>query len=343
MTQNSNLITPTPKTRIGINGFGRIGRCTFKQFLADDRFEVAGVNDLAELDELAYLLKYDSVHGWYPRKVSTSGDRLVVDGLEIPFTQERDPTKLPWGDLGVDVVIESTGAMRSRSDSAGHLEAGASRVVISAPSDDADATFVFGVNDETYDPDSHFVVSNASCTTNCLAPVAKVLSDNFGVEHLMMTTIHAYTSSQSLMDMPTRKRRRGRAAALSIIPTTSGATKATALVIPELKGRMDGIAFRVPVEDGSVTDITAVLGREVTVDEVHSALGQAAEGRMKRVLRVTEEALVSRDIIGDPHSSIVDAESTMVLRGNVVKVVSWYDNEWGYSARMVDIAAVVAG
>jgi glyceraldehyde 3-phosphate dehydrogenase len=343
MTQNSNLITPTPKTRIGINGFGRIGRCTFKQFLATDRFEVAGVNDLAELDELAYLLKYDSVHGWYPRKVSTSGDRLVVDGDEIPFTQERDPAKLPWGDLGVDVVIESTGAMRSRSDSAGHLEAGASRVVISAPSDDADATFVFGVNDETYDPDSHFVVSNASCTTNCLAPVAKVLSDTFGVEHLMMTTIHAYTSSQSLMDMPTRKRRRGRAAALSIIPTTSGATKATALVIPELKGRMDGIAFRVPVEDGSVTDITAVLGREVTVDEVHSALDQAAEGRMKRVLRVTEEALVSRDIIGDPHSSIVDAESTMVLRGNVVKVVSWYDNEWGYSARMVDIAAVVAG
>jgi len=343
MTQNSNLITPTPKTRIGINGFGRIGRCTFKQFLADDRFEVAGVNDLAELDELAYLLKYDSVHGWYPRKVSTSGDRLVVDGIEIPFTQERDPAKLPWGDLGVDVVIESTGAMRSRSDSAGHLEAGASRVVISAPSDDADATFVFGVNDETYDPDSHFVVSNASCTTNCLAPVAKVLSDTFGVEHLMMTTIHAYTSSQSLMDMPTRKRRRGRAAALSIIPTTSGATKATALVIPELKGRMDGIAFRVPVEDGSVTDITAVLGREVTVDEVHSALGEVAEGRMKRVLRVTEEALVSRDIIGDPHSSIVDAESTMVLRGNVVKVVSWYDNEWGYSARMVDIAAVVAG
>jgi glyceraldehyde 3-phosphate dehydrogenase len=343
MTQNSNLITPTPKTRIGINGFGRIGRCTFKQFVADDRFEVAGVNDLAELDELAYLLKYDSVHGWYPRKVSTSGDRLVVDGIEIPFTQERDPTKLPWGDLGVDVVIESTGAMRSRSDSAGHLEAGASRVVISAPSDDADATFVFGVNEETYDPDSHFVVSNASCTTNCLAPVAKVLSDSFGVEHLMMTTIHAYTSSQSLMDMPTRKRRRGRAAALSIIPTTSGATKATALVIPELKGRMDGIAFRVPVEDGSVTDITAVLGREVTVDEVHSALDQAANGRMKRVLRVTEEALVSRDIIGDPHSSIVDAESTTVLRGNVVKVVSWYDNEWGYSARMVDIAAVVAG
>jgi glyceraldehyde 3-phosphate dehydrogenase len=343
MTQNANLIAKRPRTRIAINGFGRIGRCTFKQLVADDRFELAGVNDLAELDELAYLLKYDSVHGWYPRKVSTSGDRLVVDGLEIPFTQERDPTQLPWGDLGVDVVIESTGAMRSRSDSAGHLEAGASRVVISAPSDDADATFVYGVNDETYDPDRHLVVSNASCTTNCLAPVAKVLSDSFGVEHLMMTTIHAYTSSQSLMDLPTRKRRRGRAAALSIIPTTSGATKATALVIPELEGRIEGIAFRVPVEDGSVTDITALLGQEVTVDEVHAALEDAADGRMKGVLRVTDEALVSRDIIGDPHSSIVDAESTMILRGNVVKIVSWYDNEWGYSARMVDMAAVVAG
>ena len=343
MTQNANLIAKRPRTRIAINGFGRIGRCTFKQLVAGDRFELAGVNDLAELDELAYLLKYDSVHGWYPRKVSTSGDRLVVDGLEIPFTHERDPTQLPWGDLGVDVVIESTGAMRSRSDSAGHLEAGASRVVISAPSDDADATFVYGVNDETYDPDRHLVVSNASCTTNCLAPVAKVLSDSFGVEHLMMTTIHAYTSSQSLMDLPTRKRRRGRAAALSIIPTTSGATKATALVIPELEGRIEGIAFRVPVEDGSVTDITALLGQEVTVDEVHAALEDAADGRMKGVLRVTDEALVSRDIIGDPHSSIVDAESTMILRGNVVKIVSWYDNEWGYSARMVDMAAVVAG
>jgi glyceraldehyde 3-phosphate dehydrogenase len=343
MTQNSNLISRKPRTRIGINGFGRIGRCTFKQLVADDRFEVAGVNDLADLDELAYLLKYDSVHGWYPRKVSTSDDRLVVEGIEIPFTRERDPARLPWGDLAVDVVIESTGAMRSRSDSAGHLEAGATRVVISAPSADADATFVYGVNDETFDPETHHIVSNASCTTNCLAPVAKVLSDSFGIEHLMMTTIHAYTSSQSLMDMPTRKRRRGRAAALSIIPTTTGATKATALVIPELEGRMDGMAFRVPVEDGSVTDITALLSRPVTVDEIHSALIEATEGRMKGVLRITDEALVSRDIIGDPHSSIVDAESTMVLRDNVVKIVSWYDNEWGYSARMVDIAAVVAG
>ncbi|HEU4916868.1 MAG TPA: type I glyceraldehyde-3-phosphate dehydrogenase [Acidimicrobiia bacterium] len=330
-------------TRIAINGFGRIGRCSFKQFIEDDRFEVVGVNDLAEIDELAYLLKYDSVHGWYSHKVSTSGSDLVVDENKVSFSQERDPTKLPWADLGVDVVIESTGAMRSREDAAGHLVAGAARVVISAPSDDADATFVYGVNDETFDPESHFVVSNASCTTNCLAPVAKVLSDSFGVEHLMMSTIHAYTSSQSLMDLPTRKRRRGRAAALSIIPTTTGATKATALVIPELEGRMDGMSFRVPVEDGSVTDITALLGRDVTIEEVHTALNVAAEGRMKGVLRITDEALVSRDIIGDPHSSIVDAESTMLLRGNVIKIVAWYDNEWGYSARMVDIAAVVAG
>ncbi len=330
-------------TRIAINGFGRIGRCSFKQFIEDDRFEIVGVNYLAELDELAYLLKYDSVHGWYPRKVSTTGGALVVNGTSISFSQESDPAQLPWGDLEVDVVIESTGAMRSREEAAGHLEAGASRVVISAPSDDADATFVYGVNDDTFDPERHFVVSNASCTTNCLAPVAKVLSDSFGVEHLMMSTIHAYTSSQSLTDLPARKRRRGRAAALSIVPTTSGATRATSVVIPELEGRMDGIAFRVPVEDGSVTDITALLSREVTIDEVHAALTEAAEGRMKGVLRVTEEALVSRDIIGDPHSSIVDAQSTMLLRGNVIKIVAWYDNEWGYSARMVDIAAVVAG
>lgn len=327
--------------RIAINGFGRIGRCSFKQFLDDDRFEVVGINDLSDLEELAYLLKYDSVHGWYPRKVSTEGDTLIVDGNKIPFHQQRNPADLPWDDLGVDVVVESSGAMRSREDAAGHLEAGAKRVVISAPSDTADATFVCGVNEDTYDPEKHFVVSNASCTTNCLAPVAKVLSDSFGVQHLMMSTIHAYTSSQALMDTPVRKRRRGRAAALSIIPTTTGAAKATGVVIPELQGKMDGMAFRVPVEDGSVTDITAVLEREVTVDEVHGALAEAAEGRMKGILRLTEEELVSRDIIGDPHSSIVDTQSTMLLNGNVVKIVSWYDNEWGYSARMVDICAVV--
>ena len=329
--------------RVAINGFGRIGRCTFKQFLEDDRFEVVGINDLSDLDDLAYLLKYDSVHGWYPRKVSTDGSTLVVDGHKIPFSQERDPSRLPWADLGVDVVVEATGAMRSREDAAGHIEAGARKVVISAPSDDADATFVVGVNEDTYDPDNHHVVSNASCTTNCLAPVAKVLSDRFGIEHLMLSTIHAYTSSQSLMDLPTRKRRRGRAAALSIIPTTTGATKATEKVIPELAGKMTGMAYRVPVEDGSVSDITATLSREVTIEEVHEALAEAAEGRMKSVLRLTEEELVSRDIIGDPHSSIVDTPSTLLLNGNVIKLVAWYDNEWGYSARMVDISAIVAG
>lgn len=329
--------------RVAINGFGRIGRCTFKQLIADDRFEVVGINDLAQLDELAYLLKYDSVHGWYPRKVGDEDGSLVVDGMRVPFTQERDPAQLPWGELEVDVVVESTGALRSREDAAGHLEAGASRVVISAPSDDADAMLVFGVNDDTFDPDSHFVVSNASCTTNCLAPVAKVLSGSFGIEHLMMSTIHAYTSSQSLVDVPARKRRRGRAAAVSIVPTTTGAAKATEIVIPELQGKMDGMAFRVPVEDGSVTDINASLSTDVTIESVHDALRTAATGRMKGVLRLTDEALVSRDIIGDPHSSIVDTESTMLLGDRVVKIVAWYDNEWGYSARMVDMAAVVSG
>src|SRR5690554_5736109 len=328
--------------RVAINGFGRIGRCTFKQFLEDDRFEVVGINDLSELDDLAYLLKYDSVHGWYPRKVSTDGATLVVDGHKIPFSQERDPSKLPWGDLGVDVVVAATGAMRSREATVRYLESGTKKFVISTPSDDADSTFVIGVNEDTIDPEKHHIVSNASCTTNCLAPVAKVLSDRFGVEHLMLSTIHAYTSSQSLMDLPTRKRRRGRAAALSIIPTTTGATKATEKVIPELKGKMTGMAYRVPVEDGSVSDITATLSREVTIEEVHEALAEAAEGRMKGVLRLTEEELVSRDIIGDPHSSIVDTPSTLLLNGNVIKLVAWYVNEWGYSARMVDISAIVA-
>lgn len=327
--------------RVGINGFGRIGRCTFRQLFEDDRFEIAGINDLADLGDLAYLLRYDSVHGPYSREVSTTDESLVVDGEQIRFTNQRDPSKLPWGELGVDVVIESTGALRSRADAEGHVKAGASRVIISAPSDDVDATFVIGVNGDEFDPERHVIISNASCTTNCLAPLAKVLHDSFGVEHLMMTTIHAYTSSQSLMDLPTRKRRRGRAAAVSIVPTTTGAAKATSLVIPELEGRVDGMAFRVPVEDGSVVDLTATLNRDVTLDQIHSAFEEAASGPMKGVLRITDDALVSRDIIGDPHSSIVDSGSTMILRDNVVKVVSWYDNEWGYSARLVDLAALV--
>ncbi len=329
--------------RVGINGFGRIGRCTFKQLIADPRFAVVGVNDLSDIGDLAYLLKYDSVHGWYPRQVSNDPSTILVDDHKVAFFSERSPVAIPWGDLGASVVIESTGAFRGRDEAAGHLEGGATRVIISAPSDDADATFVYGVNHEMYQPDRHRVVSNASCTTNCLAPVAKVLHDRFGIDHLMMTTVHAYTSSQSLMDTPTRKRRRGRAAALSIVPTTTGAARATARVIPELAGRLDGMAFRVPVEDGSVCDIVAQLGTEVTPEEVNAALADAAEGSMQRVLRVTDEALVSRDIIGDTHSSIVDAESTMVLRDRVAKVVSWYDNEWGYAARLVDMAALMGG
>lgn len=333
----------TEKTiRVGINGFGRIGRCTFKQILERPGLEVVGINDLADLGDLGYLLKYDSVHGWYSHKVDTDGSVLVVDGHRIAFSSEREPADIPWGDLGADVVIESTGAFRPRDRAAGHLDGGAGRVIISAPSDDSDGMFVLGVNGHELDLERHRVVSMASCTTNCLAPVAKVLNDAFGVEHLMITTVHAYTSSQSLMDIPTRKRRRGRSAAVSIVPTTTGAAKATGVVLPELAGRMDGLALRVPVPDGSLTDIVATLKTPVTADAVNGALLRAAhEPPLAGILRVSDECLVSRDIIGDPHSSIVDAESTMVLRDQVVKVLSWYDNEWGYSARLTDFAALV--
>ncbi|MEM9291950.1 MAG: type I glyceraldehyde-3-phosphate dehydrogenase [Acidobacteriota bacterium] len=325
--------------RIGINGFGRIGRCAFKQIIDRPGVSVVGVNDLADLGDLAYLLKYDSVHGWYPRKVDHDDQHLVVDGQEIPFFHHRNPEEIPWGELGVDVVIEATGVFRDRDAAARHLAAGAKKVVISAPSSNADSMIVLGVNDEIYDPAAHDVVSMASCTTNCLAPVAKVLNDTFGVDHLMITTIHAYTSSQALMDTPMRKRRRGRSAAVSIIPTTTGAAKATGVVIPELDGRMDGMAVRVPVPDGSLTDIVATLKADATEESVNDALRQAAEEEgLMGILRVTDEALVSRDIIGDTHSSIIDAESTMALGERMVKVLSWYDNEWGYSARLVDFA-----
>ena len=329
--------------RVGINGFGRIGRCTFKLLVADERFEVAGINDLADVGDLAYLLKYDSVHGWYPRKVDSDSTSIIVGDHKVAFHTEREPEKIPWGDLGVDVVVESTGAFRARADAARHIEAGARKVVISAPSNDADTMLAYKVNHHLYDPDRHHVVSNASCTTNCLAPLARVLVDRFGVDHLMVSTVHAYTSSQALTDTPTRKRRRGRAAALSIIPTSTGAAQATAQIVPELEGRCDGMAFRIPVEDGSVVDAVAALQTDVTVDDVNRALAEAADGAMNGVLRVSDEALVSRDIIGDPHSSIVDAGSTMVLAGRVAKVIAWYDNEWGYSARMVDMCGVVAG
>ena len=331
------------RVRVGINGFGRIGRCVLKQLMDRDGFEVVGINDLADVDDLAYLFKYDSVHGWYSKKVENDSESITVDGHRIAFFSARDPKEIPWGEVGAEVIIEASGAFRGKDKAQGHIDAGARKVIISAPSDDVDGTFVLGVNGEEYDPERHHVVSMASCTTNSLAPVAKVLQESFGIEWLMMSTVHAYTSSQSLMDTPTRKRRRGRAAALSIVPTTTGAAKATGLVLPELAGKMDGMAFRVPVPDGSVSDIVASLEREVTAEEVNAALREAAEKPpLQGILRVTGEALVSQDILGDPHSSIVDAESTMVLGGRVVKVLAWYDNEWGYSARLVDFAELVA-
>ncbi|MFP3939139.1 MAG: type I glyceraldehyde-3-phosphate dehydrogenase [Thermoanaerobaculia bacterium] len=328
--------------RVGINGFGRIGRCTFKQLFSDDRFEVVGLNDLADPEDLAYLLKYDSVHGWYPEKVSAGDSGLRVGEHRIPFFSADSPAEIPWGDVGADVVIESSGVFRGRAEAAGHLEAGAGRVIISAPSKDADATFVPGVNHDVFDPDRHRVVSLASCTTNCLAPVAKVLDDTFEVETLLMTTVHAYTASQTLMDKPMRHRRRGRAAAVSIIPTTTGAAKATEKVIPALEGKMDGMAMRVPVVDGSITDAVATLGREVTVEQVHDAFREAASRPpLQGILRVSNQALVSRDIIGDTHSSVVSARDTMAV-GRMVKILAWYDNEWGYSARLKDFARFVA-
>jgi glyceraldehyde 3-phosphate dehydrogenase len=318
--------------RVGINGFGRIGRAVFKQLLQREEFQVVGINDLASLEDLAYLLKYDSVHGWYFRKVASQESAIQVDQQTIPFFSNPDPKKIPWKETGADIIIECSGALRSRSKAAGHLEAGAKRVIISAPSDDADAMIVLGVNEEIYRPESHKIVSMASCTTNCLAPLARVLHESFGVEFIMFTTVHA------------RHRRRGRAAALSIIPTTTGAAKAAEKVLPQLKGKMTGMAMRVPVPNGSITDMTVSLEKDVTSEQVNTALREASHRPpLQGILRVTDEALVSQDIIGDPHSSIVDALSTMVLNNRIVKILSWYDNEWGYSARLVDFAGFMAG
>jgi glyceraldehyde 3-phosphate dehydrogenase len=336
-------------TRIGINGFGRIGRSVFRIVSSRADVEVVGINDLADPGSLGYLLEYDSVHRHFGRSVRAEDKALVVSdpaGREqrVPFSQTRNPAEVPWGDWGADIVIEATGALTSRDQAAGHLAGGAKRVVISAPAKSPDATLVMGVNHQTYDPAKHQVVSNASCTTNCLAPVAKVLEDSFGIETLLITTVHAYTISQGILDMPDRKDpRRGRAAAVSIIPASTGAAKATAEVIPSLKGKMDGMALRVPVPNGSITDIVANLSKDASVDAVHQALRAAAAGPMKGVLDVTDAALVSADIIGNPHSSIVDAQSTMTIGPRTVKVLAWYDNEWGYAHRCVDLAAYLAG
>ncbi len=328
--------------RIGINGFGRIGRCLLKILHARPDAEVVAINDLADKADLAYLLKYDSTHGWYPRTIQIEGDVLRVDEQRIAMTACAEPRDVRWGERGTDVVVDCTGAFRARAKAALHLDAGARKVILSAPSEDCDATLVLGCNEASYDPARHHVVSMASCTTNSLAPVAKVLLERFGVDYLMFTTVHAYTSSQSLVDTPTRKRRRGRAAALSIVPTSTGAATATAAVLPALKGKVDGLALRVPVPDGSVTDITAMLMRKTTVHELHKVLEEAACGPMKGILRVNREEIVSRDVLGDPHSSIVDAPSTSVLDGRIAKILAWYDNEWGYAARLADLAALMA-
>jgi glyceraldehyde 3-phosphate dehydrogenase len=325
--------------RVAINGFGRIGRNVLraaKRAGATD-IDFVAVNDLTDTKTLAHLLQYDSVHGRYPGKVEAREKSLVVDGDEVLVFAEKDPSALKWGDLGVDIVIESTGRFTNRADAAKHLESGAKKVIISAPAKGEDITIVLGVNEDKYDAANHHVVSNASCTTNCLAPVVKVLLDEFGFNRGVMTTIHSYTNDQQILDLPHKDLRRARAAGLSMIPTSTGAAKATGLVLPEVKGRIDGTSIRVPTPDVSVVDLTCELGRDASAEEVNNALRAASEGRLKGIMEYEEAELVSVDFIGNPHSSIIDAASTAVVAG-LVKVVAWYDNEWGYSNRCVDLA-----
>lgn len=328
--------------KVGINGFGRIGRTVFRAAMKNPNIEVVAINDLTDANMLAHLLQYDSVHGTFESKVEVNGNNLVVDGREVLVKAERDPANLGWGDLGVEVVVESTGRFTKRADAAKHLEAGAKKVVISAPASDEDITVVMGVNNDKYDPASHHVISNASCTTNCLAPFAKVLHDKFGLKRGMMTTIHSYTNDQQILDLPHKDYRRARAAAENIIPTTTGAAKAVSLVLPELKGKLNGMAMRVPTPNVSLVDLVAELEKEVTVEEVNGALQEASEGALKGILEYSELPLVSRDYNGSPASSTIDALSTMVMDGNMVKVISWYDNESGYSNRVVDLIDFIA-
>ncbi len=326
--------------KIGINGFGRIGRLTYRALLTKSNVDVVAINDLTDARTLAHLFKYDSVHGKFNGDVVAEGDSLVINGKKMKVMAEKDPANLPWAALGVELVIECTGIFRTREKMSKHLAAGAKKVLLSVPSDnkdDVDATIVLGVNDHTLTPEMK-LVSNASCTTNCLAPIAKVLNDSFGVKKGLMNTIHSYTNDQIILDAPHKDLRRARAAAVSIIPTKTGAAKAIGLVIPELEGKMDGFAVRVPTPDGSLVDLTCELGREVTKDDIHAAMKAAAEGPMKGVLQYLTEPLVSCDIIGNPHSSIYDAELTKVLGGTLVKVIAWYDNEYGYSQRLADLA-----
>jgi glyceraldehyde 3-phosphate dehydrogenase len=330
--------------KVGINGFGRIGRNVFRAAKAAGAdIDFVAVNDLTDTGTLAHLLKYDSILGRFPGEVSAGEGTITVAGDEMKVLSERDPAALPWGDLGVDVVIESTGFFTARDDAAKHLAAGAKKVIISAPAKEPDVTVALGVNfDSEYDADNHHIISNASCTTNCLAPLAKVLNDSFGIEQGLMTTIHAYTADQRLQDMPHKDLRRARAAALNLIPTTTGAAKAVGLVLPELNGKLNGLAMRAPVATGSVVDLVFTTPDPVDADQVNAAVKQAAEGPLKGILSYTEDPIVSTDIVGDPHSSIFDAGQTMVIGdGRLVKAVSWYDNEWGYSNRCVELTGKV--
>ncbi|MET8912143.1 MULTISPECIES: type I glyceraldehyde-3-phosphate dehydrogenase [Micromonospora] len=327
--------------RVGINGFGRIGRNFFRAVLASGAdIEVVAVNDLTDNATLAHLVKYDSILGRLPHEVKATADEITVGGKTIKAYAEKDPAKLPWGEVGADVVIESTGFFTDATKAKAHVDGGAKKVIISAPAKNEDVTVVMGVNQDQYDPAKHTIISNASCTTNCLAPMAKVLHDTFGIQQGLMTTIHAYTQDQNLQDAPHKDLRRARAAALNIVPTSTGAAKAIGLVLPDLKGKLDGYALRVPIPTGSVTDLTVTVGRETTVDEVNAALKAAADGPLKGILVYNEDAIVSSDIVTDPASCIFDAPLTKVI-GNQVKVVGWYDNEWGYSNRLVDLVKLV--
>lgn len=329
--------------KVAINGFGRIGRPSFKIIMERDDMEVVAINDLADADSMAYLLKYDSAYGVYSKDVKAGEGKIIVDGKEYPVFAEKDPNNLPWGELGVDVVLECTGIFITQESAGAHLKAGAKKVVISAPAkDESVKTFVTGVNEGDLTNEDN-IISNASCTTNCLAPVMKVLNDAFGVEKAMMSTVHSFTATQTIVDVATGKdKRRGRASGQSVIPTTTGAAVATALVIPSLKGNFDGMAFRIPTIVGSACDLTAILKRDVTDEEVNQALIEASNGAMRGILQVTDEALVSHDIVGNPHSAIVQKELTKIVGGNFVKVIAWYDNEWGYSCRLVDMAKFVS-
>jgi glyceraldehyde 3-phosphate dehydrogenase len=328
--------------RIGINGFGRIGRMAFRAMLGKKEVEVVAVNDITDAKTLAHLLKHDSIHGSLKHQVKAEGNQIMLDGHAFRVIAERDPAKLPWKELKVDVVIESTGLFTAREKAALHLSAGARKVVISAPADGVDVTLCMGVNQQAYDPSKHHVISNASCTTNCLAPAAKVLHENFGIVHGLMTTIHSYTSDQMLQDGPHKDLRRARAAALSMVPTSTGAAKAIGVVLPMLNGKLDGIAIRVPTPNVSVVDLTATVERDAEETSVNAAMKKAAEGELRGILAYSDEPLVSVDFNGNPHSSIFDAPLTKVLGKRLVKIFSWYDNEWGYSNRLADVTAFVA-